>query len=174
MREITLRAKPLRASDFAPFGEVIDTDGRESRWINDGTCRRFDGLADIDVLAAEGRPLLSIFEASPRALPLRIHALERHPLSSQAFFPLEAYPFLVVVADDGPAPLAERLRAFHSSGRQGVNYRRNIWHHPLIALDRLSRFLVIDRGGAGENCDVLAVDGDGVFVDAPVDTQGGA
>jgi len=165
MREITLRASPLQASDFAPYGEVIDTAGRESRWINDGTCRRFDGLADIDVLAADGRPLLSVFEASPRALPLRIHSLERHPLSSQAFFPLEPHPFLVVVAHDGPAPLVERLRVFQSSGRQGVNYRRNTWHHPLIALDRLSRFLVIDRGGAGANCDLAVIEADMIFVD---------
>ncbi len=165
MRELTLCASPLRADEFSPYGEVIDTDGRESRWINDGTCRRFDGLADIDVLAAGGRPLLSVFEASPRALPLRIHWLERHPLSSQAFFPLEPYPFLVVVADDGPAPLAERLRVFQSSGRQGVNYRRNTWHHPLIALGRLTRFLVIDRGGAETNCDVVAVDAAVIFVD---------
>lgn len=173
MREITLRASPLLASEFAPYGEVIDTDGRESRWINDGTCRRFDGLADIDVLAAGGRPLLSVFEASPRTLPLRIHSLERHPLSSQAFFPLEPYPFLVVVADDGPMPPVERLRVFQSSGRQGVNYRRNTWHHPLIALGRRSRFLVIDRGGAEANCDVVAVDTDVIFVDTP-DTPLGA
>lgn len=167
--EITLRATALDAESFAAFGEVIETDGRESRWINDGTCRRFDALADVDVLEAGGRPLLSIFEAAPRSLPLRIRALERHPLSSQAFFPLQSRPFLVVVAAVGPQPIAGRIRVFVSSGRQGVNYRRNTWHHPLIALGQVSRFLVVDRGGPRENCEEILLDADVVFVD----TQGG-
>jgi ureidoglycolate lyase len=32
-----------------------------------------------------------------------------------------------------------------------VNYHRNVWHHPLLALDETSDFLVVDRGGAGNN-----------------------
>ncbi len=161
-----MRATPLRAEDFAAFGDVIETDGRESRWINDGTCRRFDGVADIDVLETDGRPLLSVFEASPRTLPLPIRTLERHPLSSQAFVPLQPLPFLVVVAHEGREPLSARLRVFVSSGQQGVNYRRNTWHHPLIALRRASRFLVVDRGGPGANCEMATFDTEVVLVDA--------
>jgi ureidoglycolate lyase len=161
--DIILRSTALTAQAFAAFGDVIEIEGRESRWINENTCRRFDDLARIDVSEEGGRPLLSIFEASPRPLPLRIRALERHPLSSQAFFPLQMQPFLVVVAADGESPVAERLRVYVSSGRQGVNYRRNTWHHPLIALDQTSRFLVVDRGGAGENCEEITVD-DAVLV----------
>ena len=85
MSDIVLRATALTAEAFAPFGDVIETAGRDSRWINVETCRRFDDLAQVDVGEAGGRPLLSIFEASPRALPLRISMLERHPMSSQAF-----------------------------------------------------------------------------------------
>ena len=158
MAEILVHACALSAEAFEPFGEVIEIEGRGSRWINDDTCRRFDELAHIDVAEGGGRPVLSVFEANPRSLPLPIRALERHPLSSQAFYPLEARPFLVVVAEDGPSASAGQLRAFMSSGRQGVNYRRNTWHHPLIALGEISRFLVIDRGGRGENCEELALD----------------
>jgi len=35
----------------------------------------------------------------------------------------------------------------------GVNYARGVWHHPLIALDAVADFLVIDRGGSEPNCD---------------------
>lgn len=163
MSDIVVDAAALSADAFAPFGDVIEIEGREWRWINDGTCRRFDDLADIDVAEGGGRPVLSVFEANPRSLPLRIQALERHPLSSQAFFPLETRPFLVVVAEHGPAASTGRLRAFLSSGRQGVNYRRNTWHHPLIALGEISRFLVVDRGGSGGeggsggNCEELVL-----------------
>jgi ureidoglycolate lyase len=159
MSEVILRATALTAEAFAPFGDVIEIDARASRWINDGTCRRFDDLAHIDVLEAGGRPLLSVFEAAPRPLPFRVRVLERHPLSSQAFYPVAAMPFLVVVAEAGPQPIAGRIHVYSSSGRQGVNYRRNTWHHSLIALERTSHFLVVDRGGPGENCEEAAVEG---------------
>jgi len=32
-----------------------------------------------------------------------------------------------------------------------VNYRRNIWHHPLMAIGEVSDFLVVDRDGPGNN-----------------------
>ena len=34
-----------------------------------------------------------------------------------------------------------------------VNYHAGTWHHPLLALDGISDFLVIDRAGPGNNCD---------------------
>ena len=166
MTDIILRATALTAEGFAPFGDVIETTGRDSRWINEATCRRFDDLAQVDVGEAGGRPLLSIFEATPRSLPLRISTLERHPMSSQAFYPLQARPFLVVVAAHAPRPDASGIRVFLSSGSQGVNYRRNTWHHSLIALDRKSTFLVVDRGGPGDNCEEAAVNPT-IFVTGP-------
>jgi ureidoglycolate lyase len=165
MTGIVLRPTALSAAEFAAFGDVIETDGRDSRWINDGTCRRFDDLARIDVLEAEGRPLISIFEANPRAMPLAIRALERHPLSSQAFFPLHSQPFLVVVAQEGPEPWPVRLRVYLSSGGQGINYRRNVWHHSLIALGQTSRFLVVDRGGTEDNCEEVHIEDALIYVD---------
>jgi ureidoglycolate lyase len=41
--------------------------------------------------------------------------------------------------------------AFLCQGHQGVNYARNAWHHPLISLEQTSDFLVVDRGGEGNN-----------------------
>jgi len=152
---IVLKASALTAAAFAPFGDVIETAGHAARSINDGTCERFDDLAQVDVLAAGGRPLISIFKSVPRTLPLQVLGLERHPLSSQAIIPLDGIPYLVIVAEDGDAALGSRIRAFYSAGAQGVNYRRNTWHHPLIALERTCHFLVVDRGGPGNNCEEI-------------------
>lgn len=165
MAPILLQPRPLTAAAFAPFGDVIEIAGRASRWINNGTCERFDDLAQVDVASEGGRPLISIFRATPRSLPLQLQSLERHPLSSQAFYPLQPQPFLIVVAEDGSGPVAPRVRAFLSSGRQGVNFRRNTWHHELLALHQTSLFLVVDRGGPGENCEQLPI-GDGVSIGA--------
>jgi ureidoglycolate lyase len=151
-----VKAEPLTAEAFAPFGDVIQADGHVPRSINDGTCERFDDLAQVDVLADGGRPVISIFRAVPRELPFEVRVLERHPLSSQAFYPLDAVPFLVVVAENG-AP-ERRIRAFRASGHQGVSYRRNTWHHALLAIGQAARFLVVDRGGPGANCEELVIE----------------
>ena len=47
------------------------------------------------------------------------------------------------------------MRAFWSDGWQGVNYAKGVWHHPLLALDQVSDFVVVDRGGEQPNCDEL-------------------
>jgi ureidoglycolate lyase len=79
--------------------------------------------------------------------------VERHPLGSQAFIPLQRFVFIVVVGPAGEAIEAQDLRAFVSNGRQGINYHRGVWHMPLIALEAGHEFLVIDRIGEGANCD---------------------
>lgn len=80
--------------------------------------------------------------------------VERHPLGSQAFIPMGRFPFLVIIAeDDGGKP--KPPRAFITVDGQGVNYARNVWHHPLLALDHESRFLVVDRQGPGNNLEEI-------------------
>ncbi len=147
---------PITAQAFAPFGDVIEaTDAAPHFEINQGYAKRYHDLAHIDVASAGGRPILSIFRAKPRQLPLQINLLERHRLGSQAFFPLSAASYLVVVALGKTAPDAGTIQCFRANGAQGVNYAAGVWHHPLIALGHGGDFLVVDRGGAAEdrNCD---------------------
>ena len=87
--------------------------------------------------------------------------MERHPLGSQAFLPLQDRPWLVLVAED-VADVAS-YRAFTATGLQGVNYARNVWHHPLLVLDADSRFLIIDRKGPGNNLEEVWLREDEVF-----------
>ncbi len=153
-----LRPVPLTRRAFAPFGDVIETRGAESYPINEGTTERFHDLAAVDVAETEGRPLINIFRGQPRDYPCQITMMERHPLGSQAFFPLSQRPYLVVVAATPSRPGIDDLHAFLASGDQGVNYHRGIWHHPLLTLDQESDFLVVDRGGAGENLEEIWFD----------------
>lgn len=150
----TLRIEPLTRDAFAPFGDVIALDGARHFPINGGTTERFHDLATIDVNDAGGRPLVNILRGQPRTLPFEVAMMERHPLGSQAFIPLGIVRYLVVVAPAGPFD-ERQLRAFSIEGREGVNYARGVWHHPLIALDAVADFLVIDRGGPQPNCDEI-------------------
>jgi ureidoglycolate lyase len=146
---LTLPIAPLTKAAFVPFGEVIEIKDAKAKLINDGFAQRFDGLARIDVAAQGGAVNISLFSGSLRPSPILIKLMERHPLGSQLFMPLNEKPWLVVVCTDPRVPAS--YRAFSASGEQGVNYARNTWHHPLLVLTDLSPFLVVDRGGPGDN-----------------------
>lgn len=158
-----LQVVPLTRAAFAPFGDVIETDGAQQYPINQGSTTRFHDLARVDVDERAGHALLNLFRATPLPLPIEIRLLERHPLGSQAFVPLGERRFLVVVADHVADPDAQHLHAFLTNGKQGVNYRRNTWHHFVLALDQVTDFLVIDRGGPGENCEEIHL-GEGILL----------
>jgi ureidoglycolate lyase len=158
MTTIQLRAEPLTREAFAPFGEVVDARGLTGVAINDGQALRFDDFAAIDVATGGGHPRLAIFQVKAVAPPLALRLLERHPLGTQAFVPWAGHRFVVVVASPELRPdelEPARLRAFVTDGRQGTNYRRGTWHHPLLALDG-GEFLVLDRGGPGKNGEEVA------------------
>ncbi|MCA3562262.1 MAG: ureidoglycolate lyase [Aestuariivirga sp.] len=144
-----VRPEPLTRDAFRPFGDVIGMEGSAHFTINQGFTERFNDLAFVDVGAEGGTANVSLFLGRPRPAPIEVKLMERHPLGSQAFVPLQDRPWLVLVAED--AHDFASYRAFACSGRQGVNYARNVWHHPLLALDAGSRFLIIDRKGPGNN-----------------------
>lgn len=155
-----LTVSALTAEAFAPFGDVIQTEGRAHYPINAGKVQRFHNLAGVDTAEAGGQPGISLFVAQPYDMPLRLVYVERHPLSSQAFIPLDDRPFLVIVAPAGVDPSLATLRAFVTNGRQGVNYARGVWHHVLIAVGRQQTFAIVDRIGTGSNCDRFDLLGD--------------
>jgi len=153
---LRLPVAPLTKEAFAPFGEVVEADGALVKAINQGFATRCDGLAGVDVGAEGGVVNISLFVAQPRPLPIRVEIMERHPLGTQLFYSLQDRPWLVLVCADPKD--ASTYRAFAATGRQGVNYARNCWHHPLLVLDPDSRFFIVDRGGAGHNLDEVWLD----------------
>jgi ureidoglycolate lyase len=144
---LTIKPQPLTREAFAPFGDVIQIEGSNQFEINSGYTTRVHDLIDIQLGGESARAQFSFFLGRPR--PLEIKMLEKHPLGSQAFYPIEDKRWLVVVAS---APEPESVCAFWASGRQGVNYHQNVWHHPLLVIEP-QQFVIIDRGGDGHNCD---------------------
>ncbi|MEJ2418763.1 MAG: ureidoglycolate lyase [Exilibacterium sp.] len=53
---------------------------------------------------------------------------------------------------------AAALDVFLAAPSQGVNYHRGTWHHFCLALEQTSDFLVLDRGGEGDNCDQVLLE----------------
>jgi ureidoglycolate lyase len=139
-----IRARPLTAAAFAPFGDVLNCDGAPDRIINAGLCGRFHDRAQVDV--GDGRVGISLFRSELRRLPYQIDLIERHPLGSQAFIPMSMDSFLVVVAGDDLVP-----QAFVTAPGEGINFLRGTWHGVLTPLSGPGLFAVIDRIGDGAN-----------------------
>lgn len=143
-----IKAQPLTAEAFAPFGDVLECTGAPDKLINQGLCGRFHDRAQIDV--GSGRVGISLFNAQPRTLPYRLDMMERHPEGSQAFIPMTGHGFLVIVAPDaGGAPAAPL--AFVTAPGQAINFHRNVWHGVCTPLHAPGLFAVIDRIGDGDN-----------------------
>lgn len=159
-----LDIKPLTKDNFAPFGDVISVQGSDHFLINDGSTERYHDLAKIELLN-DGKPLINIFRATPLDYPLKVKLVERHPLGSQAFIPMNGGPYLVLVAPAGENVRPEDLEAFIATGDQGVNYHAGTWHHPVLAVNEVSDFIVVDRGGDGHNCDELFFEDDEIWLD---------
>ena len=152
-----LTIEPLTAEAFALFGTVLDITAAEKRMINGGTTERFHALATADTEAGDGRTILSLFRGQPRSFPYLVDMMERHPLGSQAFFPVTQGDWIAVVAPDADGQPGQP-RAFLVPGHVGVQYARNVWHHPLIAVGEPSDFLVMDREGEGANLEEVRYD----------------
>lgn len=145
-----IHPEPLTRDAFAPFGQVIEQAGAQHFSINSGNCERYHDLARVELAGPESRTLISLMHSRHFTLPLDLRMVERHPFGSQAFYPLSANPFLVVVAPD-LSGTPGTPRAFLTGPGQGVNIAINTWHGVLTPLVADADFLCVDRGGEGRN-----------------------
>ncbi|WP_425073880.1 ureidoglycolate lyase [Sagittula sp. S175] len=157
-----IQIQPLTAEAFAPFGDVLEAAGAPDKIINLGKCGRFHDRARLD-FGPGGRAGLSIFDAEPRDLPYRLDLVERHPEGSQAFLPMHAHPWLVIVAEAGDTPGA--IHAFRAAPGQGVNFHRGTWHGVLTPLHAPGLFAVVDRIGDTANLQEYPLDAPVIITD---------
>ncbi|MFG6080654.1 ureidoglycolate lyase [Paracoccus litorisediminis] len=150
----SIKIRPITAEEFAPFGELLAPRDQPTKMINAGRCERHHALATVE--RSGGEAIISIFRSEPVSLPYDCTLLERHPLGSQAFFPLGPDAWLSIVApDDGGRP--GTALAFLVPAGMGVNLRAGVWHGVLTPLDRAADFLVVDREGAGVNLEEVSI-----------------
>ncbi len=155
MNRVQLKLQPLSSSAFSPFGDVIEIERAKHFSINAGTIERYHDLGEVDLGPNDdARTLISIATCNNvSTLPYKLKLLERHPLGSQAFIPKDQTPLVIVVAPIGNSVSVAEIKAFISNGKQGINYKRGIWHMPLITLSSEQQLVIVDRGGSGNNCE---------------------
>ena len=131
-----LKAEPLTAEAFASYGEVLDAPATPGRTYFNTT---------LATHRPEAWPSLSMALVPPTTtLPLEAVRMERHEFSSQSFLPIDVSRYLVVVAPKNAsgAPDSSKARAFVAGPHQGITYRHDTWHHPLVVLDRPGTFAI--------------------------------
>ena len=130
-----IRAKPLEAAVFAPYGQVLEH--------RPGDPGRMNFAAELFNDRPAARANLRVQRTQPTALPLTATLIERHRRSSQTFAPISGGQYLVAVwpSDSDGQPLLDRGEAFTARGDQAVNYNKDVWHHGFVALNQSGVFL---------------------------------
>ena len=148
--KIIIKPKKITRKNFKKFGDLISTKKIRPININNGYAKRFDNLCKINTSSKKGNTIVSIFSAKKRKFPMSIKMMEKHPLGSQAFIPMNETKFFVFVAPKGKKPNINSIKSFLVPKQTGINYKPGIWHFPLISTKNMN-FLVIDRKGIGNN-----------------------
>jgi len=148
--KIIIEPIKINRKNFSEYGDLISSNEINPMDINSGYAKRFDNLANINTSKDSGKTIVSIFSSIKRTFPMKIDMMEKHPLGSQAFIPMQETTFLCFVAPSSETPEIKKIKAFIVPPKMGINYKPGIWHFPLISTEDTD-FLVIDRKGSGEN-----------------------
>lgn len=145
--------------NFSEFGHVINKElTSEEIPINQGTTIRHHNISDLELNNEGGVPAISIFSGSPRNLPIEIKIMEKHPIASQSFLPIQNIDWLIVVSKDkNNMPDLDTIRCFDVKGDVGITYNRNVWHHPLLVRKKQD-FWIVDRIKKNENSSVNLIE----------------
>ena len=141
---MNLQINKISRENFSKYGQLITTQNLDSKDINEETTKSFYDLVNIEIYGEDKECRVNIFKSTKRIFPLEINMLENHPLSSQAFIPLQHTKFIVVVAPVANTPDINLIEAFYVSSEEGINFKPKVWHFPLIATEN-SNFLTIDK-----------------------------
>ncbi|WP_191091610.1 ureidoglycolate lyase [Affinibrenneria salicis] len=141
-----INARPINAADFSPFGVLFVAVGHSATHRHQAT-------------HSDTRIETQWATTPPRADYCDIRLMEKHPLSTQAFFPLDVARYLIVVCPDADGqPDSARARAFVADGRTAIQYHQGIWHCNMTALDRPGLFInLVQKNGGPQDCIFMEV-----------------
>lgn len=106
---VSIKAEPLTAEAFAPFGKLI----AEPRYL----------------LRCEPGEYTARLHELERAQPL-VRRVNRHSDHEQLFVPISGHRLLITVATE-----AKELRAFVNDGTQAWTFGVNVWHNAPRGID---------------------------------------
>lgn len=149
-----LRAEPIQAERFAPFGTMLTA----------ASCERLnadfygEGVSIHRVPVDSDYPVELLLNCVRRR-PLRVAFVERHVGIEQAFIPVGGIPYLVVLArpdarQEQGMPALSELCAFTVPGDVAIKLHRGTWHEFPFPLADEGRFLVTSHRQLSQSLEV--------------------
>ena len=147
-----IEIESINLDNFSEFGHIIHKDfAFEKILINQSTTIRHHNISDLALNNEDGISAISIFSGSPRSIPIEIKIMEKHPIGSQSFLPVQNIDWLIVVSKEkNDMPDLDAMRCFRIQGDVGITYKKNVWHHPLL-VRKNQDFWIVDRIKKDEN-----------------------
>ncbi|MEP7247971.1 MAG: ureidoglycolate lyase [Gammaproteobacteria bacterium] len=145
-------SRPITESAFRPFGFLLESPR---------TGVRENFVATIFNGRASAKTNLALVQEQPAVEHFSATTLERHPLSTQSFFPLSVKRYLVVVCGsrDNGDPDLDSLSAFECRGDQAVSYAAGTWHMGIKTLDAPGVFaMLIHEDNSAVDCEFREVE----------------
>lgn len=135
---MTLKAKPLTAEAFKPYGQVLMGPS--------GAIERHEFAAFVDNRRGDkAKPNFTFMRSRLAQAPAAVKAMERHVFSNQIFVPMNGTSYLVAVCPSTPSgdPDLGRIEAFVATGGQAVNIDADVWHAPNTPLGAPGEFVML-------------------------------
>ncbi|MGN6551163.1 MAG: ureidoglycolate lyase [Pararhizobium sp.] len=110
---------------------------------------------------ADARLSIEVVAAAAVWGSLDVSEMERHPASVQAFIPMDASAYLVVVSPPTKAdvPDLSDLRAFIVPGDAVLQYAAGVWHVPIRTVGKPGRFgMAVNKAGTAADCEFVRVE----------------
>ena len=145
-------ARPITASAFLPFGYLLESPK---------TGARENFAAPIFNGRAAAKANLALVHEEPADTEFSATTLERHPLSTQSFFPLSVKRYLVVVCGScaNGDPDLDSLHAFECRGDQAVSYAARTWHMGIKTLESPGVFaMLVHEDNTATDCEFREVE----------------
>jgi ureidoglycolate hydrolase len=143
-----VRAEPLTAVAFRPFGAVIERPAAPG----DATGAGWTWWAEVASLPFDDRPLgIGYLALEPAAR--RFDWAERHARAAEVIVPLDGECVVYVAL---PAPRPDGFRAFRVAAGAGVVLDPGVWHGAPLALDQPVAAMVLLPQGTGAQDTVVA------------------
>lgn len=129
---VQIVARRLTVEGFADFGDVLALGSRPLGTFESGET---------------GEPMsVSLLSAAAIVPPFVLSSLERHVSTRRTQLPTTTHKFVVVAAVDvGGSP--DEPRAFVTNGKQGVQFRRGVWHCMAAPIGQAREVCLIESAG---------------------------
>jgi len=135
---MTLKAKPLTAEAFKPYGQVLAGPGA-------GPERHEFAAAVDNRRGTNAKANLTFMRSKLAQAPATVRAMERHVFSNQMFVPMNGTAYLVAACPSTAKgdPDIARLEVFVATGGQAINLDTGVWHAPNTPLGAPGEFIML-------------------------------